>query len=265
MTFMDRFKQGVGYLGSGIAYVGHAIEGVAAPVAAQVETEVLEKLAADAKAAAPVVEKAIETAVEAEATHLVEGAIGTAIALLLCVFLTGVSSAQDKPSRPTSMQLSPATREWYRNPDGSCVQCSIGMVGVHANNPAASTLLWDSDYGPAVRGGSTPSRVECYCDERGIRGWSVTGATPDDTIPWMHWAARTGRFAAIGAGTRHFQTLYGYDPTSERPWMVCNNNSPQRIDRYTEREFRQLHAAVPWVVILEMPSSDPPRLVAWWK
>lgn len=172
----------------------------------------------------------------------------------------------DRPTVPTSMQLSESTRGWFKNPDGSCVQCSIGMAGVHGNNPNAASLLWDTEYGPAIRGGSWPSRVERYCDERGIKAWSVTAASVDETIPWMAWAAKTGRFAAIGAGAAHFQTLYGYDPRNERPWMVCNNNSTQRIDRYSEADFRRLHAASgPWVVILERASSEPPELGTWWQ
>ena len=190
-------------------------------------------------------------------------------AVLLIGFVLAMAStatAGDRPDVPTSMQLSEATRNWFRNPDGSCVQCSISMAGVHCNNLNAATLLWDSPYGPAVRGGSWPSRVEQYCDQRGIRAWSVTGNTVDDTLPWMTWAAKTGRFAAMGAGRSHFQTLYGYEPGSDRPWLVCNNNSPSRIDRYGDQEFRALHAASgPWVVVLTQPSSDPPTLVKWWR
>lgn len=163
------------------------------------------------------------------------------------------------------MQLEPATRAWFVNPDGSCVQCSIGMAGVHGNNLNAATLLWDTEFGPAIRGGSNPLRVENYCNKRGIVAWSVTGATVDDTIPWMEWAAKTGRFAAIGCGRQHFQTLYGYDPRSSE-WYVCNNNSTHRVDRYTDQQFRALHAeSGPWCVILEKSSSVPPRIVTWWK
>lgn len=196
---------------------------------------------------------------------------GRVVTMLLCALSlviagASVTTAQDRPTVLTSMQLSESTRAWYRNPDGSCVQCSIGMAGAHCNDINAASLLWDTEYGPAVRGGSGPSRVEAYCDQRGIQAWSVTGATVEDTIPWMVWAARTGRFAAIGAGHSHFQTLYGYDPQDERPWRVCNNNSTQRIDRYTDREFKQLHAASgPWVVILQRASSDPPVATKWWK
>jgi len=200
------------------------------------------------------------------------GRTGLLILLAASIVIAGAagSHAEDRPdTRPqhlTSMQLSAETRGWYRNPDGSCVQCSIGMAGCHCNDINAASLLWDTDYGPAIRGGSWPSRVEQYCDARGIKAWSVTGATIDETMPWIEWAARTGRFAAIGAGRAHFQTLYGYDPSSPRPWMVCNNNSPGRIDRYDDREFRALHAASgPWVVILQRPSSDPPAFSRWWK
>jgi hypothetical protein len=83
----------------------------------------------------------------------------------------------------------------------------------------------------------------------------------------MLWAAQTGRFAAIGAGRAHFQTLYGYHPGEERPWKVCNNNSPGTIDAYREDEFRRLHlASGPWVVIPDEPPAPlPPRIVPWWE
>jgi hypothetical protein len=189
------------------------------------------------------------------------------IAFLIVGLAAGSSYAQELRTEPPRqmMQLTPDTRAWFRNPDGSCVQCSIGMAGVHGNDLNAAMLLWDSEFGPAERGGSNPSRVESYCNRRGIRAWSVTGATIDDTIPWMEWSARTGRFAAIGAGERHFQTLYGFDPRT-REWFVCNNNSTQRVDRYSDRDFRALHGASgPWCVILEKPSSVPPQIVPWWK
>lgn len=186
------------------------------------------------------------------------------VAASLLFALGGFVSAQEVPGA-ASMALQPPTRAWFRNPDGSCVQCSIGIAGVHCNDINAASLLWDTPYGPAVRGGSWPSRVEAYCDKRGIRAWSVSGNSVEDTLPWLHWAAKTGRFAAIGAGTAHFQTLYGYSQERQR-WYVCNNNSTHKIDEYTDAQFRQLHAASgPWVVILEKPSSLPPQLVKWWK
>ena len=177
------------------------------------------------------------------------------ILLLLCCCLMAAEPVNQ-------MELTPTQREWFRNPDGSCVQCSIGMCGVWTNDIKATTLLWDTTYGRQVRGGSWPSRVESYCQERGIVAWSVTGET---TIDWCRWAARTGRFAAIGAGRQHFQTLYGYDEDRKR-WLVCNNNSPERIDEYTEDGFRQLHyASGPWVVVLQRSTSPNPVLKEWWK
>lgn len=189
------------------------------------------------------------------------GAAAFIAAMLLCMSAT---MAQTAPADLT-MHLSPATRAWYRNPDGSCVQCSLGMAGVHCNDLNAATLLWDTEFGPAERGGSWPSRVAEYCDRRGIVAFNVTGLTVDDTIPWMTWAAKTGRFAAIGCGTAHFQTLYGYDP-EKREWLVCNNNSTDRIDRYSDQQFRELHrASGPWCVILQRPTSTPPQMIKWWK
>lgn len=162
------------------------------------------------------------------------------------------------------MKLSVETRNTYYNTDGSCVQCSIGMVGCHCNDLNAAYVLFDSEFGPAERGGSNPSRVEAYCNRRGIKALSITGATIDETIPWMKWAAQTGRFAAVGAGTQHFQTLYGYDPNTGT-WALCNNQTPHKIDYYPDPQFRKLHQdCMPWCVILLKPSSPPPQLHAWW-
>ena len=76
--------------------------------------------------------------------------------------------AQEQPpaDTPYRMELPAEIRGWYANPDGSCVQCSIGMCGVWQRVPSAAALLWDTEYGRKVRGGSGPSRVEAYCDDR---------------------------------------------------------------------------------------------------
>jgi len=176
--------------------------------------------------------------------------------LFIVSFCSGVQ-AQDQLTLPAEI------REWFRNPDGSCVQCSIGMAGVWQNNANAQTLLWDTEYGPRVRGGSSPSRVADYCNRRGIKAYNVTGS---NTWDWMAWCARNGRMAAIGAGGSHFQTLCWWDQASGF-WYVCNNNSPQKIDKYDWNSFQRLHlASGQWVVILDTPAPPvAPRYVQWWK
>lgn len=180
----------------------------------------------------------------------------------LAVFLALAGSAYGQQMQ--KMELSPDVRAWFHNPDGSCVQCSIGMAGVHCNDLNAASLLWDSPYGKAERLGSTPSRVEAYCDKRGIKAWSVTSDSVEDTLQWLEWAAKTGRFAACGAGEAHFQTVYGRDK-AKGLWLVCNNQTPRKIDEYTDSQFKQLHSAVKWVVVLEKPSSLPPVMHNWLK
>lgn len=182
--------------------------------------------------------------------------------LLLLVCNVGQSQTANVKSE---MQLDAETRQHFRNltNPGSCVQCSIGIAGIHCNDLNAASLLWDSVYGPKVWHGSWPGRVAGYCNERGIKAYNVTGSS---TIEWCKWAAKTGRFAAIGAGNAHFQTLYGYVETDAKPWKVCDNNSPQRIDEYTDSEFKRLHyASGPWVVVLKKSSSENPELFEWWK
>lgn len=184
--------------------------------------------------------------------------------VLLCfVALFLINNMANGQTPISQMQLEPATRAWFRNPDGSCVQCSIGMTGIHCNDLNAASLLWDTPYGKAERGGSNPSRVANYCNRRGIKAYNVTGWPL--TKEWMIWATKTGRFAAIGAGGSHFQTLYGRDPNTNT-WYVCNNNSTHRVDEYSDDAFKRLHlASGPWIVVLQRPSSENPELVEWWR
>ena len=189
----------------------------------------------------------------------------TLLALVLVLTAgVGISSGQsvECPDDRLAVDLPRDIRTWFRNPDGSCVQCSIGMCGVDQNVPEAATLLWDTEYGPRERGGSGPSRVSAYCHRRGIRAFNITGS---NTWDWMKWAAETGRGAAIGAGTAHFQTLMGYEPETGT-WYVCNNNSPTRIDTYDEASFRRLHlASGQWVVVLDYPPHpERPQYYQWW-
>lgn len=183
--------------------------------------------------------------------------MGRLIALFVTALLAAPAAAGELAG-----EVPAAVRAWYRNPDGSCVQCSIGMSGIQMANPNAATLLWDTEYGPKQRGGSGPDRVARYAKSRGLALFNVTGAP---TFDWMKWAARNGRWCAIGAASNHFQTLTDYDPAAGR-WFVCNNNSTGKIDEYSEDGFRQLHlASGRWCVILDGPAcAAPPRYIKWW-
>ncbi len=186
-------------------------------------------------------------------------------AVIFAILVTAPLAAQEQPpeSMPYRMELPVEIRAWFRNPDGSCVQCSGGLCGIWQNEPTAYTLLWDSEYGPKVRGGSGPSRVEAYAERRKIPIFNVTGS---GTWDWMRWAARTRRMAAIGAGRSHFQTLYGWDPSIDR-WAVLNNNSTSKVDTYTWEEFRRLHlSSGEWCWVIDRPPPAPvPQYATWWQ
>jgi len=178
----------------------------------------------------------------------------TRLMLIFWLALSSSSIAADWPRPEVGMQMPFEVFKKYRNPDGSCVQCSIGMVGVWMNQPAAANLLWDSDYGPKVRGGSGPSRVKKYCNARNIPVWNITG---HQTIEWMEWAAKNRRFAAIGAGGNHFQTLVGMSD-DRQTFYVLNNNSPHKVTAYSRSAFIALHKrSGHWCVIIKGPAPMP--------
>jgi hypothetical protein len=117
-------------------------------------------------------------------------------------------------------------------------------------------------------GGSGPSRVEGYCDRRGIPAYNVTGK---NTFEWCKWAARTGRIAAVGCFSAHFQTFLWYDPdpNNPKPWYVKNNWQGTLDTHYnwTESEFRKHHLnSGQWIVVLKTPSPAPLNVayVKWW-
>jgi hypothetical protein len=191
----------------------------------------------------------------------------TAISAFLIAIVIAVThgcelQAAEPPPHAYRAELPEDIRVVFRNPDGSCVQCSLGMDGAQVNVPELTMLLFDSQYGPGIHGGSSPSRVENYCNQRNIKVYNVTGSS---TWDWMRYAAKTGRFAAIGAGTRHFQFLWAWDPRTNK-WYVCNNNSPRKIDEYTWEQFQRLHlASGQWVVVPDYPPMPRlPRYAAWW-
>jgi hypothetical protein len=157
-------------------------------------------------------------------------------------------------------------RTRFRNPDGSCVQCSIGIAGVHHNCHKSEMLLWNSEYGPPVRGGSTPARVRAYAEARGIPMYNVTGS---QTMDWIEWALSTGRHAALTFKARHMCTAVGMSH-DRQTFYVVDNNSPQRVDRYSRAEFLRLHKihGGGWVVILKGPAPAPwvgPEYREWWE
>jgi hypothetical protein len=186
-----------------------------------------------------------------------------AIATLALLSSPRPCSAQDQ------VQLPGQVSQWFVNTDGSCVQCSISNCGVWQNDPRASTLLFSTSFGPRVRGGSGPSRVEAYSERRNIPIYNVTGRP---TWEWMAWASRTGRMAAIGCFRAHFQTqLYQAtsDPADDKPYKVRNNWHGTTGTHYawTEAEFKRHHqASGNWAVILKGPSPPmTPLYVEWWR
>lgn len=178
----------------------------------------------------------------------------------------GQAPPPEWPDRAT-MDLSVQTQRLYLNVSGDCVQDSLGMKGAHLGDMSLATLIWDTEYGPAERGGSGPDRVARYCRQRGIEVWNVTGRSFKDTKPWIDYSIETGRFAAVGCFNRHVQTMWGKD--AEGHYLVQNNwqGTFGKPYIYTEDQFARKHEeSGAWVVIsVAPPPAVPPVYVKWWK
>ena len=188
----------------------------------------------------------------------------TKLFLLLLTCMTVLQTPASAAWDPVNV-VPTGQRERFRNPDGSCVQCSIGMMGVDLNNASAEMLLWDSEHGPAVRGGSWPERTREYCAQRNIDAWHIEG----DTLPWIEWALRTGRSAAVTLTPAHMQWVCGMSADGQT-FFVVDNNSPQRVDSWTRARFIEQHRihGGGWAVILKGPARVPwvaPSFVPWWQ
>jgi len=186
------------------------------------------------------------------------GAIAV-VALVLAIMLSvGAVFGQGFDAK----DIVPASqRVRFRNPDGSCVQCSIAIAGVHHINANAESLLWNSDYGPAVRGGSGSERVKAYAASRGLDAWVIT----ENTQAWIEWALSTNRYAALSFDYYHFQTAVGMDD-DKQTFYVVDNNSPERVQKVPRADFIARHSWGQWCVILKGPAPPPwiaPALVNW--
>lgn len=195
--------------------------------------------------------------------------------LIVAISLPVLGADPPSPNPPArkstvrTMQLSDSVRQRALNRTGDCVQCSLVHCGHHCDVPEAATLLWDTKYGPAVLGGSTPTRVAGYCNQRHIEAYNVTGI--ENTKAFLKYASETGRFAAVGCWPAHFQTYYGRKVAADGTvtHLVCNNQTRDQIANvreYSDAEFWRLHMqSGAWCIVLKKPNSENPEFDEWWK
>lgn len=170
-------------------------------------------------------------------------------------------------SAPSWVNTIPAElRQTYRNYDGSCVQCALGIVGQYHDNPNMAMLLWTSEFGPAERGGSDPGRVHEYCQRRGIPVYNVSGRS---SFPWVEWALKNGRNCGVTWGSNHMITAVGISPDGQQI-AVVDNNSPGQVDIYSRQQFIANHTSYRggWCVIPAGPVPTPwdaPGYHPWWR
>lgn len=182
------------------------------------------------------------------------------IALAVMLLMGSVSLAGDiAPAGTHCLQVPVDLRLAYLNLDGSCVLDSLGIGGIHANDPKAAYLPFPSPYGPPERGGADPERIAHICNARGIKAWNVTG---QPTIDMARWAVATNRACAIGFDYQHFQTVWGYD-SKRKIWLICDNRCPEKISEYSEARFEEMHNRVRWVVVLDRPMPRIPCYQDW--
>lgn len=190
--------------------------------------------------------------------------------ILLVLLLPSIAQAQRPepiwPQQPV-MTLPFEVQEWFRNPDGSCVQCSNSMLGAQRQDWALATLLYSTHYGRAERGGSGPDRVARYCKERKVEIYNVTGRRWEDIRPWVDWACKTGRFGGIGCFPVHYQTAWGKN--ADGRWYVANNwfGLSDKPYLYNESQMKKhVEDSGAWFVCLVGPPAPiDPFYIQWRK
>ena len=135
--------------------------------------------------------------------------------------------------------------------EGSCVWASNAMAGAHACVPAVESLLRDPNFGD----GAWPERVEREFRSRGIKAWNVEGS---ETMPWIEWALKTGRYAAVTYGDAHMICAVGMSPDG-RQFFVVDNNYPTEVRAVSRETFIREHRghAGGWCVILDTQGPPP--------
>lgn len=152
-------------------------------------------------------------------------------------------------------RVHPTTRQ------GSCVQASISMCGLHHGVDGAECLLRnDPTHGPAELGGSFPSRTAAYMAKRQIPIFNVEGS---QTMPWIEWALRNGRYAAVTYGQAHMIIASGISADGSRVQIV-DNNYPTEPRWVTRDVFLREHRgyAGGWTTILDTHAPSPWMLPA---
>jgi len=192
--------------------------------------------------------------------------------IILIVCLAAVASLGFCPTCPTVQQMAgeypaardrgteyvmpPAVFRLYENRrgpkgEGSCVWASCAMAGAHHDVRAAEALLRDPNFGD----GAWPERVEREFNTRQIEAWNVEGT---ESMTWIEWALRTGRYAAITYGHAHMICAVGMRPDGKTIYVV-DNNYPSEVRAVSRDVFMREHKGYSggWAVILKSVGPPP--------
>lgn len=176
------------------------------------------------------------------------------LALIACLLVVSGATGMDAGEPGFAMLPSPAELARFRNLDGSCAWCSVGLLGIHAG----------MDIGYIGRGGAIFLDVERAIQRRNLPMRVVRSRDGflaiEAALKRGQWAAMTWQVGDGGTPCRncgrrhgglHMLNVVGVSSDGQR-WAILDNNRLDRLLIVTrDRAWNEYNAGGAWGVVME--------------
>ena len=186
--------------------------------------------------------------------HTPSIAVKQCFAAITALLLSFVSASMDAAEPGFATLPTPAELAKFRNLDGSCAWCSVGLLGIHVG----------LDVGYIGRGGAIFIDVERAIQRRGLPMRVVRSRDGflaiEAALKRGEWAALTWQIGDGGSpckncgrrhGGLHMLNAVGISSDGQR-WAILDNNRLDRLLIVTrDRAWNEYNAGGAWGVVME--------------